>query len=289
MTEVNRCQPLLGTYVTISLLDPEGKIERPLFLEYSTKAFEEIRTIHNLMSFHEPESELSRINRNASLHPVVVNPRTFSVIEMSLQLSEATAGVFDISIAPQMVSAGLLPFPEGAPESSKNGNWKNIQLNKADSTIFFDKPLWLDLGGIAKGFAVDRAIEVLKELGTPKACINAGGDIRWLGEPDANIGIKHPLKQFESTVDIPTKGPALATSAFYYMEDEKCSHIIHPVHGPMVPEEKSVTVFANTCMEADALTKVICLAKGEEDYKVLKSCQASAAIIDSDGEVKFLE
>lgn len=276
-----RCRPLLGTYVAITLL---GEFTNEQLIELSQLGFAAIEHIQQLMSFHASESELTHINRYAHIEPQPISALTYQLLRQALQLSELSQGLFDVSIGSAMVRHGALPnhkfhFSEGC-------NWQAIQLQP--NAIFFNQPLQIDLGGIAKGFAVDKAFEAIQQAAIQfnnssttdiNICINAGGDLRMTHWQQQTVGIRHP-KQPQQLIPITFKNTALATSASYFLADSPLTEntgIYSPKTQAPVYDKRSYSVFANSCMLADALTKVIALM--ENPAPLLAALNAEALII----------
>ncbi len=151
--EVRRCRPLLGTLVEISCQGSPDDINR---------AFDAIEKVHRLMSFHDPTSDVARMNREASHEPVKVHPWTWRVLKSAQEFSRKSDGVFDITVAWQLVKWDYLPRPNTWVCS--DGSWRDIVLGD-ECIVRFRRPVIVDLGGIAKGFAVDRAVGTLKSNG----------------------------------------------------------------------------------------------------------------------------
>ncbi len=252
-TEVRRCRPLLGTFVEITAtgLD-EGQIGRAI-----EAGFDAIERVQRLMSAHDPSSELSQVNEEAFLRPVKVSHETFEVLKRGISLARESAGAFDFTIAPLLARWGLLP---AHLRRSGNGDWRNVQM-LAHRRVRFTKPLAIDLGGIAKGFAVDEAIERLRRCGVSSALVNAGGDLRAFGPKSFIIRLRHPIQQRLLTRTLRLRDAALATSSPCFTESRlrRCpiSHLINPLDGSAVTGGISVTVRAPECWLADALTKVV--------------------------------
>jgi FAD:protein FMN transferase len=187
-----------------------------------------------------------------------VHPWTYAVLKRAAHISAASDGLFDITVAPLLVDAGLLPRLEN--EQPETRRWKHLQL-LGDSRVFFEKPMLLDLGGIAKGFAVDQAIHALHRGGCTQACVNAGGDLRRFGREPEVIHLRCasglvPLAQLRCG--------AMATSSCEESDPDRLEQpigaIMDPAKGGRWCGQGSVTVAARTCMIADALTKVAALA-----------------------------
>ncbi len=183
---MRRARPLLGTLVEIAAEGlPDSSLDRAV-----NAAFSAVELVHKLMSFHDPDSDLSRLNRHAAIEPVEVHPWTAGVIRRALALFHATDGLFDCAIGAELMRWELLP--DHGLAAARSGKLSAVRLVSKHS-IVFDAPVAIDLGGIAKGFAVDRAVAVLRRHGVPTAVVNAGGDLRGFGQTAYPIHIRDPL------------------------------------------------------------------------------------------------
>ena len=247
MSSLARCQPNLGTYVEISV---SGDVCEDELISASNAAFLKIDLIQSLMSFHDEESELTRVNRYAAREPVPISLETKFVLEQALWLSEKTDGLFDITVAPKLVASKALPNHNF--DLSPTGTWRDIIL--IDNEVRFTKPLLIDLGGIAKGYAVDQAINAVDD--SINITVNAGGDLRmrpWRGN---QVEVRHPRSPHSESIQIQMKNRAVATSATYYSENGVLIVSKEPSASINPNENISVSVFAKDCILADALTKV---------------------------------
>ena len=247
MSSLARCQPNLGTYVEISV---SGDVSEDELISASNAAFLKIDLIQSLMSFHDEESELTRVNRYAAREPVPISLETKFVLEQALWLSEKTDGLFDITVAPKLVASKALPNHNF--DLSPTGTWRDIVI--IDNEVRFTKPLLLDLGGIAKGYAVDQAINAVDD--SINITVNAGGDLRmrpWRGN---QVEVRHPRSPHSESIQIQMKNRAVATSATYYSENGVLIVSKEPSASINPNENISVSVFAKDCLLADALTKV---------------------------------
>jgi len=255
-----RCQPLLGTFVEIA-------IEQENCQNAMDQAYEAIQQVQDLMSFHDSLSELNQINQNAHLHPIEIHPWTAQIFKMAQDIYQHSNGLFNCGIGHRLVEAGLLPRQLDLSQYPLGGI-QDIHF-LGSSVIYATKPVCLDLGGIAKGFAVDKAVEVLMQNGTLSGCVNAGGDLRVFGHTPRVIQIRHP-KSPGKLIDIGTlQNGAIATSALYFANrDRKHSHIVNPLaldtNDIHVNFEESYSIVANECVYADALTKVLALSKRQD-------------------------
>ncbi|KAF3981670.1 MAG: FAD:protein FMN transferase [Methylococcales symbiont of Hymedesmia sp. n. MRB-2018] len=267
MNEISRCKLLLGTFVEVTL---KADLSDDELIQQSELAFMEIARIEQLMSYHNPDSELSVINVSAHICAHKVSKDMHKVLALALRISRLTAGLYDISIAPKLVQLSLLPDHGFSVDLS--ANWQDIALD--DSFLSFKKPLQLDLGGIAKGYAIDQAMSTLDS--NIQAIINAGGDMRMTHWKGQQLGIRKPYSKKGEIVAVAMKNRAVASSSGDNTEAEHT--IISPRTKQTVADKRSVSVFANSCIVADALTKVVFLMS---DYQsVLDQFQAQALFID---------
>jgi len=249
---LRRAKPLLGTFVEIAVSAETREVE----WHGAIAAFEAVADVHRLMSFHEPDSDVTRINRLAHARPVEVDPRTYAVLCRAERMSRESSGVFDCSVGGRLMALGVLPRTAGM-RADPAATFRDVLLLPGDR-VRFRRALALDLGGIAKGFAVDQAIEVLARLGAQAACVNAGGDLRVFGDRDWPLALRRPDAPGEFVALPPLRNCALATTADTFAPQ---GAIVHPASGQPLRSPRSVSVFAPTCMDADALTKVVWLAE----------------------------
>ncbi|MCB1210127.1 MAG: FAD:protein FMN transferase [Verrucomicrobiales bacterium] len=284
MNQIKRCQPLLGTFVEITL---EGPQSAETLHHWAGKAFELISSVGRMMSFHDASSDISRLNRCAHISPIHVHPWTHEVIRKAVKLSADTEGAFDVTVAPKLVQMGYLPRHRPFVTLNDAGMWTDIDLLEGGN-IFFRKPLMIDLGGIAKGFAVDKAIDWLSSHALTSAVVNAGGDLRVFGSGPHSFAIRNPAAPQESYLPAEMLRPSVATSAAYFSRKrhglERVSPIVHPVTGKSLRSNRSVSVFAPTCIQADALTKAVLLAPQALWSRVLREANSLALFVTQRGE-----
>jgi FAD:protein FMN transferase len=241
-----------------TLLDVRARAREPGPLERAIEAaFDAVDRVDRLMSFHRAESDLSRLNRLAATQPQPVHPWTYAVLRRAARLAALSDGLFDVTVAPVLIAEGLLPSPSA---HEADGSWPDVELLPM-CRVFFRRPMLLDLGGIAKGFAVDQAIRALRRAGCSEALVNAGGDLRRFGARRELIHLRTP----SGAIPLAELGSgALATSCPYRPQP---GQLAQPIGGIVDPRRKrlwkgmqSVSVAARSCMLADALTKVAALA-----------------------------
>ncbi len=251
------CRPLLGTYVDIRVHHADANIA----LVTVNAGFEAIFRVQQLMSVFDPNSDISRINRLAHRQSVPVDPWTRDVLELALDLHAASDGLFDCGIAPQLAAWGLLPDEqhEPAPASSI----ANLHFNDVGHVVCI-APTRLDLGGIAKGYAVDRAAEAILAAGATGGVINAGGDLRAFGDAEEAIYLRDPGNPEQLRFAGHLRDGACATSATYYSRRKhsgrEVSALINPRTRQPLANRRSYSIIAPRCALADALTKVLALS-----------------------------
>ena len=285
--KIRRARPLLGTFVEIEAAGPvKSDINAAI-----DAAFEAVAGVHRLMSFHEPDSDVSRLNREASVRPVSVHAWTFQVLEAAVEMHRRSNGIFDISVAPALQTMGLLPqVNDDAPVDENARPLDAIQLLEGQRVRFRDGNVRIDLGGIAKGFAVDRALEILRGFSAASGLVNAGGDLAAFGPEPQTIHIRHPRDPRRLICSVEVTGQALASTARRFdplqSADTTESAIIDPSNGKLTHLIDGATVRASSCMIADALTKIVMIA-GTDATELLEHYNASALLISADGDVQI--
>lgn len=256
LNEVRRARPLLGTFVDITT---QGADEADLHNAID-HAFAVIERVHRLMSFYDLMSDVGRTNRDAFRRNVIVHPWTWCVLNAAQRFARESDGVFDVTAA-----------------HSSSGNWRDVVLEE-NRTVRFRRSVSVDLGGIAKGFAVDRAVETLKKNNVISGIVNAGGDIRVFGSTSRQVHLRSPASPTQFCGMLCLRNRAVATSAIYFMPDA----LIDGRSRRGLTSSISVTVAARDCMTADALTKIV-FALRERVAPLLKRYRADALILDRDG------
>ena len=233
--EIRRCRPLLGTFVEIT-----ARGRRPAALERAVRrAFATIEALQALLSVHDPASEISRLNRQGHARACVVSRDAWRVLRAAALLSRQSGGAFDVTLGGGAAGLALLPG-------------RRVRLAR---------PLQVDLGGIAKGYCVDRAVHALVRGGAESGLVNAGGDLRAFGPRAFPLHVRHPddPRRIFSLGEI--RDAALATSASYATGHARCAGQLRDGRsGAPIPPGLSVSVRASSALLADALTKVVAAA-----------------------------
>ncbi|HYX62632.1 MAG TPA: FAD:protein FMN transferase [Burkholderiales bacterium] len=235
-----RARPLLGTFVEISAW---GGADDAI-----SRAFGAIAQLEKQLSFHVPASELSQLNRNGH---ATIGTHLRHVLAMALRIARLSGGAFD--------------------PSSPRGSWRDIEL-LSGARVRFKRALCVDLGGIAKGYCVDRAVAELRRAGVESGLVNAGGDLRAFGARAFPLHLRHPEDSRRLLPLGELRNAALATSATYLRGQDRCAGA-----APLVPGA-SVSVRARRAAIADALTKVVAVM-GERAAPVLARYRAQAWIV----------
>lgn len=253
---------MLGTFVVVTAYGAQ----RDATQRAITAAFDEIRRVDSLMSLHRPDSELARVNANAARGPIRVSAELFDVVSTALEIARQTSGAFDPTIAPLTQLWGFLWKDHRLPSPAEIGpilprvNYTLVEVDPERRTVRFrTNGVLLDLNAIAKGYAVDCAVEKLRSLGITNAMVRAGGDLRAIGNPPDeshwSVQIEDPSKEGDRRT-LKLRDTAMSTSGsyenFFVADGRRYSHILNPRTGMPVEGVASCTVIAPTCMQSDA-------------------------------------
>lgn len=276
LSEVRRAQPLLGTFVEVTA---QGSNETKLHGAID-KAFAAVSQVHSLMSFHDRGSDVSRMNRDAFPRSVTVHPWTWQVLRAAREFSRESNGAFDITVASLLTEWRYLP--RIGYRLNPRSTWRDIFLRK-NCRVLFRRQLTVDLGGIAKGFAVDRAVEALLAAGVRSGIVNAGGDLRVFGPRPRLVYLRDPRAPLRFGRPLVLRETSLATSALYYSKraGRQTSQLVDGRTQRPALDEVSVSVCAASCMKADALTKVV-FAMREEARPILARHRADSFLLGND-------
>jgi len=257
-------------------------------------AFGAIAKVHGLMSFHDANSDVGRLNNGGWVRPLRVHRWTFQVLEAAVDLHRRSAGMFDIAVAPISQELGLLPGlgADRSANSASTATTEAIEL-LSDRRVRFRHPgVRIDLGGIAKGFAVDRAIDVLRDHRMLAGLVNAGGDLAAFGPATETVYIRDPRDPRRLMCGIEIDNQALASSGNRFDPFRSASPsgpaIIDPRTRQAVRSVNAVTVRAPSCLIADALTKVV-MAEGPSAADLLDHYRAGALVVSAAGAVQMTE
>ena len=267
-------------------------------------AFDEQHKVDRLMSDYKPDSELSNLNRQADRNPVKVSPETFEVLEEAQRISDLSSGAFDVTVGPLVelwrhaADINTPPSEAEITEAKAKVGRQNLVLDPTHQTVFFKKAgMKLDLGGIAKGYAIDLSIAALKQNGALGGMVDIGGDIRCFGKPPQrrktwHIGLQDPGKADrpninQSRLELNITDQAVATSGNYrrfsLIDGQKINHIIEPHQGYSSMALASVTIIADTAITADALATAVSVMGHDKGLALIETLPGiEAIVIDND-------
>ncbi|MBI4843016.1 MAG: FAD:protein FMN transferase [Nitrospirae bacterium] len=307
---------LMHTFVTITVVsNSEKEAEKAI-----DAGFDEIKRLEGLLNYFSPESELSAINRAAGKSPVKVSPSTLDAIRKALYISGITGGAFDPAIGPVIKlwkfsepdTEHVIPSKDVIANALKVIDYKKIKINEAASEIYLEaEGMELDLGGIAKGYAADKAIDVIKAKGIKAALVAIAGDIRGYGlKPDGEawrVGVQNPRPKYDKEPPSLKKGgegespdeiltslyladKAISTSGdyerFFTKEGKRYHHIIDPRTGyPSDSKLISVSVIAPHGYVSDGISTGIFVLGAQKGIALLEFMGLDGIMVDSDMKV----
>jgi thiamine biosynthesis lipoprotein len=291
-----REEAIMGTRVEVQLwAEDESTARRAI-----DAVMAEMRRTDELMSTYKPDSQLSQVNAHAYERPVKVDADIIDVVETALQYSRLSDGAFDITYA----SVGYLydyrahrhPSDAQIAAALPAVDYRQLLVDREARTIRFLKPgMRIDLGGIAKGWAVDRGVEILQEFGIEHAMVNAGGDTRLLGDRRGKpwiVGIRDPRNEGAVVTRIPMQDEAMSTSGDYerFFEEGgvRYHHILSPGTGKSPGLVRSVTVIGPTATRTDGLTKPVFILGPERGMDFIRRMgDVEAVIVDAEGRIHY--
>jgi thiamine biosynthesis lipoprotein len=254
------------------------------------------------MNFYDEKSEISQVNRNAGEQPVKVSAETFELVEKAVFTSEMTGGAFDVTVGPLVklwdFKKGIIPEKRVIDEMRGRVGYRNIVLDKASSTIYLSKRgAQIDLGGILKGYAADKVVEMLRRSGIPAGIVTVGGEVRSFGaRPDGTpwtVGIQNPRQKSPSDevlATIQVSDRALSTSGDYnkYFEKDgvRYHHLLDPQTGYPSKQCGSTTIVAKDGVTADGFSKIFILGP-DRGLEVARKLGFEVMYIDCNGTVRM--
>ena len=288
---------VMGTFSRVAVIAGSERAARKCV----EAAFEVQRRIEELMSYQREDSELSRINREAADKPVPVNPLTFEVLQKSVHFSKLSDGAFDVTVGPLMdlwKAAGETnepPTEEALAEARGKVGYEKLILDEKTMTVRFAvKGMRVDLGGIGKGYAVDKSVEAMKKQGAMGGMVDLGGNIRCFGQPPRGqeywrVGLQDPnvapdeMDDSKILLILALTEQSVATSGdyrrFVEIEGAKQSHIIDTGTGRGAGKLASDTIIAADATTADALSTAVNVLGPEAGLTLIERLPATEAIL----------
>ncbi len=280
----------MDTIVEISCVSHD----REVTLRSIGEAFKEIERIEKLFNRYDDKSEVSRVNAVAGIEEVSISPELFGLIERSIHYSAVSGGSFDITVMPLVdvwrvaKERGSIPDEDEINTIVGHVGYKKILLDSDSLTIrFLDKDTKIDLGGIAKGYAVDRAKDVLVSGGIKDALINIGGNIFAMGNAPGrdgwHIGIQDPRHKRDIAYRLKLKNKAVSTSGdyerFFILGAKRFSHIINPLTGKPAEGVISTTIVSDSAEQADALSTAVFVLGVKKGTDLIRSFEGTEVFI----------
>jgi len=295
---LRREEAIMGTAITVELWADDTRAGEAAI----AAVMEEMHRIDRCMSPHKPASELSRINRDAARHAVPLSEEMYRLLEQALHFSQLSQGAFDISYA----AVGRLydyrqrvrPTDAALQAAQAQVGWQRLQLDpRSRSLRFAQEGMCIDLGGFAKGHAVDNAVALLRRRGIAHAMVSAGGDSRVLGDRRGRpwtVAIRDPRREGEVVAVLPLQDVSISTSGDYerYFEDspaeggQRHHHLIDPATGRSPRGVHSVTILANDGLTSEALAKAVFVMGAARGLALINSLpDVDAVVVDATGKL----
>lgn len=273
------------------------------------RAFNELDRLAKLLNFYSEDSEVSIINKNAGKKPIKVSPETLEIIAKALYVSENTEGAFDITVGPVVrlwdFQNKALPDEKMIKEKLKLVGYKNVIVDKEKSTVFLKtKGVQIDLGGIIKGYAADKAVEALRKNGIKSGIVAIAGDIKIFGkrpltESDKglwNVGIQNPRQKSDKDEIIAVIGlsdAGISTAGdyqrFFIKDGKRYHHLLNPRTGYPAYGCQSATIITRDAALADAFATGMCILGHQKGMDILRRLGFDGVIVDKDGKIHVTE
>ena len=289
-----RSQLLMGTLLEIQAYgESTEKVDQVINL-----AFQEVNRIEQILSTYQPNSEISKLNQLADKAPVTLSKEVIDLLVRSKKLTSQTNGSFDISVGPVVnlwrISEGKKPSSKSIEHSLQSIGMKYVEINVARQEVRFNKKgMRIDLGAIGKGYAMDRAAELLGSRGIHRAMLSFGGHILALNPPPGQQGwkvhIRNPKNQNQVIGHFEIKDSSVATTAddqrSYLVNGKRFSHIINPNTGQPVSGSSSVTIITPHAEQGDALSTALFAMGTDNSVQYGKEHFLQTLIIDEQGDL----
>jgi FAD:protein FMN transferase len=292
----SREEAIMGTAIRVELWSDEGAAGEAAI----DAVMAEMHRIDQTMSPHKPQSELSRINRDAAAGPVRLSAEMFALLERAIGFSELSDGAFDITYA----SVGHLydyrervrPTEAALEQARAAIGWRHLILDTNARSVRFAHPgTRIDLGGFAKGHAVDNATAILARRGITSAIVTAGGDSRVIGDRRGRpwtIAIRDPRRAGEVVAVLPLEDVAISTSGdyerFFEQDGVRFHHLIDPKTGKSPDTVHSVTILGADGLTTEALSKTVFVMGLEKGMRLIESQQGvDAVVVDAAGRLHY--
>ena len=283
------------------------------------KAFDEIERLEGILARHQADSDVNRINENAGVEEVEVNPETMELIKKAIEWGELTEGHFDVTVAPLLNRWGFgedrlyeligredeegepevdfeIPTEEEINELLEYVDYQQIEIYEDENIAFLpEEDMQIEMAGIAKGYILEGALEILIDEGIEYGFVRAGGDITTIGGKPENepwvIGIRNPREQGHYAsyyLEDNSIGTAGDYVRYFELDDERYPHIVDPIEGRPARGVVSATIDAPTAMEIDVISTTSFVMGVEKGLEFIESLDdVEGALIDEEGKVHY--
>ena len=283
-------QPHMGTLFTVTFYATDEALARSA----ADAAFAKVAELDRVMTDYDPESELMRLGRSSVGEPVAVSGELFEVLSESQRLAKLSDGAFDVTIGPvvrlwrRARRTETLPTPEQLAVARASVGWEKLKLDARHKTVtLLAANMQLDLGGIAKGYAADQALAVLRSYGINRALVAASGDVAAGDPPPGQRGwrvtIGSPANSGLTPNQLHLANAAVSTSGdseqFVVIAGKRYSHIVDPRTGLGLTERWQVSIIARHATQSDAFATTVSVLGGSEGIKLVESQPDLAAVI----------
>ncbi len=290
-----RSEYIMGTIFDITAVgDDEDRLE-----DAAGKAFAEIKRIDELMSRYKEGSEVSLVNKNAGIVPVMVGTELIEVLREGIRISELSEGAFDVTIGPLSnlwafdEEKKIVPSQEKIEELRKLVNYRKIKIDEAASTVYLeDKGMMIDVGGIAKGYSLAKGVKIFEDAGIKNVIINAGGNLNLRGEKNGRpwrIGIQDPRDESKLIGKLNITDISIATSGdyqrFFIKDGIRYHHILDPKTGYPAKGVISATVIGKSKTSMDGFSSALFILGAEKGAALMKKIGAEGIIVTDSGEI----
>jgi thiamine biosynthesis lipoprotein len=288
---------VMGTFSRVVVIAPTQRTAEKCI----EAAFEVQRRVDELMSYHRQDSELNRVNREAAERPIPVNPLTFEVLQKAVHFSELSDGAFDVTVGPLVDlwkaagEANVPPTDKALAEARARVGYRRLILDEQNMTVQFAvRGMRVDLGGIGKGYAVDRSVEAMKQRGAVGGMVDLGGNIRCFGQPPRGqehwrIGVQDPnvapedVDSVKMLLVLAMTHESVATSGdyrrFVQVQGTRQSHVIDAGTGKGAEKLAGDTIIAPDATTADALSTAVNVLGPEAGMALIERLPGVEAIL----------
>lgn len=291
-----REEAIMGTPIRVELWSDDERAGSAAI----NAVMHEMHRIDWAMSPHKPQSELSRINRDAATAPVRLSDEMFGLLRQAIAFSELSDGAFDITYASvghlYDYRAGVRPSEAEREHARAAIGWRHLILDPASRSLRFGRPgMRIDLGGFAKGHAVDNGVAILRRHGIRHAMVSAGGDSHVLGDRRGRpwtVAIRDPRRANGIVAVLPLEDVAISTSGdyerFFERDGERCHHLIDPRTGASASSVRSVTILAADGLTSEGLSKSVFVLGVEAGLRLIESqAGVDAVVVDAAGALHY--